>query len=117
MMRNRRIPPRAELVGAVMAVGAIFVTVGGVAAFVAMIVLALDRAVLPARRVLGTFAVVAFALVPLLWFAGSTLPLDPPIPRIQANAAAHQAGGVAVWMLFLTVCFTLRPHEGSSHDH
>lgn len=54
-------------------------------------------------RLLAVAALAATVLVPIMWFAGSDLPLSTPAPRIQDNALAHQVGGLAVWLMFLAV--------------
>lgn len=89
----------------ILAVGttvALWLTVGLVTGIIAGILVVLDRLVLPGRHVLATSAVVALALIPILWFVGSELPLSPPALRIQDNAVAHHIGGLAVWLLFLS---------------
>lgn len=78
----------------------VWASVGAGAALVAAMLAALEL-VWPGRRILATAALIALILVPLVWFAGSDLPLSPPAPRIQDNALAHHVGGLAVWLMFL----------------
>lgn len=87
--------------------GLVLLTVGAWAALGAALVLAADAFLPRERRVLGTAAVVLFAAIPLVWLLGSTLPLAPPVPRIQDNWVAHQLGGLAVWTL---VCAAAADH-------
>lgn len=97
------------LILAVVTIAALSLTVGVVTGVIAGVLLALDRLVLPDRHVLATGAVVALVLVPVFWFLGSDLPLTPPAPRIQSNTLAHHVGGLAVWLLFLSVMMEFRP--------
>lgn len=84
-----------------LAAAAVWATVGWMAALMALLLLVLDRAVWPDRRVLPTAAVVLLVAVPFAWFLGSSLPLFPPSPRLNDNLLAHHVGGLAIWVLFL----------------
>jgi hypothetical protein len=80
---------------------AVLLTVGWAPALLAVGILLLDRFVLPGRHLVATCAVVALGCLPILWFAGSSLPLMPPSARIQDNTWTHQMGGLAVWLVFV----------------
>ena len=81
---------------------AIYFTVGTVPAVLAMGILLADRYVFPDRRLVASAAVGVLVVLPFVWFLGSSLPLMPPAPRIRDNAWAHQLGGLAVWLLFIS---------------
>lgn len=92
----------------------VWLTVGVIPAVLAALLVALDRLV-PSKRVLATVAVVVIGLVPVLWFVGSSAPLTPPAPRIQANTLAHMVGGLGVWLLFVAVLVEREKPLVSSH--
>lgn len=102
--RARRQGAPYAVASALAALG-VAVTVGVPVALVVLALLAMNRVVGPQRRLLSTAAVVVLAVVPIAWFAGSSLPLSPPAPRIQDNELAHQVGGLGVWLLFLAALF------------
>lgn len=93
----------APVLVAVVTAPAVWWTVGPIAAGLVLAVLVLDWAVLPGRRILGSAAVMAMVLLPIAWSAGSGLPLYPAVPRAQENLLAHHVGGVAIWLVFLSV--------------
>lgn len=67
----------------------------------------------PSRKVLATASVVLLFALPLVWLFGSSLPLSPPSPRLQDNVAAHQLGGLAIWLLFVAAWRDVSPLERS----
>lgn len=109
-MRSRRHRARpspqqeaAPVVTAVVSFVLVWWTVGPVAAGGVLAVLVLDWVVLPGRRVLAFASVTAMLLVPVAWSGGSLMPLWPAVARAKDNLIAHQVGGLALWLLFLTV--------------
>ncbi|WP_427383067.1 hypothetical protein [Janibacter sp. G56] len=68
----------------------------------------------PKRRLLSTAAVVLVISLPVLWFLGSSVPLTPPATRISDNLVAHQAGGLAIWTLFLAAWVEVRSGESDA---
>lgn len=103
-MRSRTpLQEAAPVLLAVIAAPSVWWTVGPLAAGLVLVVLVLDWVVLPGRGILGSAAVVAMVLLPIAWSAGSGLPLYPAVPRAQANLLAHHLGGVAIWLVFLSV--------------
>lgn len=97
--RSRAIP--SAILVTFMAIPGVWWTVGPIAAGVVAGLLAIDRFVFPGLPVFRIAAVAVMGLVPFAWFAGSTLPLFPAVPRIQDNVLAHNVAGLAVWLLFL----------------
>ena len=97
-----------------LAVAGAWVTVGGVVALLVLLLLVGERVVRPGGRVLATASVVLLVLVPLAWFLGSALPLDPPAARLNDNLVAHHLGGLAVWVLFLAACVEVHQSEGDT---
>lgn len=95
----------------IVAVGAVWFTVGWIPALVTLALLAAERVVRPGSHVLATAAVVLLVCLPVVWFLGSALPLYPPAPRLNDNLLAHQLGGLALWTLFLAACVEVLPRE------
>lgn len=110
-----RLPLRALLLGVVVSL-LVWVTVGAWAALGAAVLLVGNLLVSPSRRILATSAVMMFVALPLVWLLGSTLPLSPPSPRLQDNVAAHQLGGLALWMLFVASVHDVSFLKGSDDD-
>lgn len=102
-VQRRQFDEAIPMVLAVLAVPAIWWTVGSFAAGLVAVLLVLDWIVFPDRQVLPRIAVLVMLGVPMAWFIGSGLPLYPSVPRIQSNMLAHSTAGVAVWLLFLAV--------------
>lgn len=110
--RRRAIRPILTGLAIVAAVG---VTVGPVPAVLASL-LWLGNRVLPGRHILANAAVVALIAVPVVWFAGSSLPLVPPAARVQDNIWAHQTAGLAVWLLFFATWLERTPEDRSWNE-
>ncbi|MDO5501541.1 MAG: hypothetical protein Q4G67_00065 [Actinomycetia bacterium] len=54
------------------------------------------------------------AMTPLMWFAGSSLPLSPSVPRIQDNLPVHTVAGIAVWLLFVAALVDVAERQRES---
>lgn len=98
-----------------LAPAAVWATVG-LSPALAVVALLVARAAAPGRRVMSTAAVALMALVPLAWFAGSTLPLWPPVTRLSDNVVSHQLGGLAVWVVFLAACLETGGEDRREND-
>lgn len=91
----------------------VWATVGPWAAIGAAVLLVWDVWAAPSRKVLTTATVALLVALPVVWLLGSSLPLSPPTPRLQDNVAAHQLGGLAIWMLAVAVWRDISPLERS----
>lgn len=87
----------------------VLVTVGVWAAVGAAMLLVWDRLLAPGRKILATATVGLLVALPFVWLVGSGLPLSPPSPRLQDNVAAHQLGGLAIWMLCVAAWLDTSP--------
>lgn len=109
-------PSLPSLVGSVVVSLLVWVTVGVWAASAAVVLLVWDQLSAPGREVLANAALGLVILIPVVWLLGSTLPLSPPSPRLQDNVAAHQLGGLAIWMLCVAAWRDISPLERAQHD-
>ncbi|WP_353953642.1 hypothetical protein V6K52_09605 [Knoellia sp. S7-12] len=89
----------------------VWATVGGWAALGAGALLVYDRVFAPDRRFLATATVILLMAIPVVWLLGSSIPLDSPSTRLQDNTAAHQLGGLAIWMLCVAAWLDISPLE------
>ncbi|EAP99252.1 hypothetical protein JNB_03750 [Janibacter sp. HTCC2649] len=89
----------------------VWLTVGIWAALGAVLLLVWDRWISPGRKVLANATVVLFVAIPVVWLLGTGVALNLPSQRLQDNVAAHQLGGLAMWMLCVAVLLDLKPRE------
>lgn len=87
-------------------------TVGPVPGAVLFVLVAAHRVLSPDRRVLSSAGAVLAALVPVTWFVGSSLPMWPPVTRLNDNILTHQVAGLAMWTIFLAALVEVRSHRG-----
>lgn len=94
----------------------VFLTVGLPAAVVGAAIVLIDGLLRWHHRFTGLMALATACLVPVLWFVGSGLPLWPPPPRIQENWVVHEAAGLTLWLLFLSVMTEWYAKQGRRDD-
>ena len=108
---------RAEWAWWLIAAAAVWITVGWIAALLALGFVGADRAFRPGERVLAHAALWLTLITVVLWIFGSSLPLMPAGPRLNDNQLAHQCGGLAIWAIFLAACSETVANRGTTHAH
>lgn len=113
MSATKRRASVGSVLGGVVVTLLVWLTVGKWAAVAAAVLLLWDVVAAPSRKVLATASVALLVALPLVWLLGSSLPLSTPSLRLQDNVAAHQLGGLAIWMLFVAAWRDVSPLERS----